>query len=208
VIPEAVRDILDGKDFARNVRLLKPERREAIRYLLGVFDGTIEHRLAPGEDPRDAHEAGLAALGELGRGDVDFLVTLLERELLSNKNEPAFSLAWVLAHLDTPRRVEPLMKAIRHQDEFVRWAACEGLRRARAKRARALLNAAASDRSSLVRGTAVDALKSIGDETSLAVLEKRLRDRYPGIRVAAAKAARAIRKRRPNKRLKLPPRVD
>lgn len=195
MIPEVVRDILDGKDFARNVRLLKPQRREAIRYLLGVLDGTIAYHLAPGVDARDAHDACTGAVAELGKGDVDFLVALLERELPSGKNQPAFSLAWVLAHLDTPGRVEPLMKAIRHKDEFVRWAACEGLRRARAKRARVLLNAAAADRSSLVRSTAVDALRSIGDATSLPVLEKRLRDRYPGIRVAAANAARAIRAR-------------
>ena len=36
--------------------------------------------------------------------------------------------------------------------------------------------------------------------TSLPVLEKRLRDRYPGIRIAAAKAVRAIRARHPEKR--------
>ena len=168
-----------------------------MRYLLGVFDGSIQYRPPAGEDPREAYERALGALGEWGSGDIDFLVDLLERELPSGKNEPAFSLAWVLAHLDTPSRVDPLMKAIRHPDQYVRWAACEGLRLARASRARALLNAAAADRSSLVRGSAVEALQSIGDATSLPVLEKRLRDRYPGIRVAAAKAARAIRKRQP-----------
>jgi HEAT repeat protein len=195
VIPEVVHDILNGKDVARNVRLLEPERREAIRYLLALLDGTTAYHLAPGVDPRDAHVEALNAVAHLGKGDIDYLVDALERELPFNRIQPAFSLAWVLAHLDTPKRVEPLMKAIRHKDRFVRWAACEGLRRARAKRARALLNAAAADRCSLVRGTAVDALKSIGDETSLPVLEKRLGDRYPGIRAAAAKAAAAIRRR-------------
>jgi HEAT repeat protein len=41
----------------------------------------------------------------------------------------------------------------------------------------------------------VEALIRAGDETSLPVLEKRLRDRYPGIRETAARAIDAIKRR-------------
>jgi HEAT repeat protein len=87
------------------------------------------------------------------------------------------------------------MRVIKHKDEFVRSRACEGLHRFRARRARPLLNAAAADRASTVRYSAVEALAGLGNATSLPVLEKRLQDRYPGIRTAAAKAISAIKRR-------------
>ena len=114
----------------------------------------------------------------------------------STDMKPAFTLVWVLAHLDAPVAANVMIGAATHRNEFVRWAAVIGLGRLRLKRARLVLNKAAADRSSAVRGAAVRALKSIGDESTLPVLEKRLSDRYPGIRSAAAEAIEAIQRRR------------
>lgn len=197
-IAEVVQKILDDtylRDFNSNVELLEPVRREAILYLLSLLDGTTRYALAPGVDARDARDRCAWALQALGEGDIDFIISLLERELASDKTQPAFALTSVVAQRSAPRRVDVLMKAIKHKDEFVRWEACEGLHRARARRARPLLNAAAADRASSVCHRAVEALAGLGDATSLPVLEKRLQDRYPGIRAAAAKAIGAIEKR-------------
>jgi HEAT repeat protein len=198
MIAEVVQKILDDsylRDFNRNVESLEPVRREAILYLLSLLDGTTKYDLAPGVDARDAGDRCAWALQSLGEGDIDFIISLLEKELTSDKTQPAFALTSVVAQRSAPRRVDVLMKAIKHKDEFVRSRACEGLHLARARRARPLLNAAAADRASNVRYSAVLALAGLGDTTSLPVLEKRLQDRYPGIRAAAAKAIGAIEKR-------------
>jgi hypothetical protein len=195
VIADVVREILNGKDFLKNVELLKSRRREAILYVLSILDGTTPYELEKGVHPFDAHDAAHDVVGSLGFDDFDFLIQLLETALQSEKSEPAFSIAWVLAYSGNSKAIDPLMKAMTHKSESVRWAACTGLQRFRAKRARPLLNTAAAARSSFIRGCAVDALKSIGDASSLPVLKKRLNDRYPGIRDAAAKAIEAIQRR-------------
>lgn len=202
MIAEVVQKILDDsylRDFNSNIELLEPVRREAILYLLSLLDGSTRYDLAPGVDARDAHDRCAWALQALGEGDIDFIIGLLEKELTSDKTQPAFALTSVVAQRSAPRRVDVLMKAIKHKDEFVRWEACEGLHRARSRRARPLLNAAAADRASAVRHSAVEALAGLGDATSLPVLKKRLQDRYPGIRAAAVKAIGAIEKRRSRK---------
>ncbi|HET6778825.1 MAG TPA: HEAT repeat domain-containing protein, partial [Gemmatimonadales bacterium] len=160
-ISEVAQDLLNGKDFLGNVRRLETNRREAILYLLSVLGTPTDARPGPGVHPVDWSEAALSAISELGKKDVRFLVGLLLDGLHSPTMHPAFPLAWVLAHLDTRQAVEPLMKAVEHRDKYVRWAACTGLGRLRSKRARPLLNAAAADRSSMVRHCAVEALKSI-----------------------------------------------
>ena len=193
----AARDLLDGKDFEANLNRLKTRHREAIQYFLSVLSGQTNYKPAKGVHPVDASDAALAAISALGKHDVDFLIDLLTSALESPDINPAFSLAWVLAHLDAKEAIETLMLAMQHKNEYVRWAACTGLQRYASKRARPLLNAAARDRSSMVRSSAVEALKTIGDETSLAPLENCLRDRFPGIRSAAAEAIDAIRKRIP-----------
>jgi HEAT repeat protein len=141
----------------------------------------------------------METLSRLAREDVGHLVALLRAELQHDRMQPAFSLAWTLAHLDDPAALGVLMTAVRHRDAYVRWAACIGLRRLRAVEARALLNVAAADRSSLVRSEAVEALEQQGDTSSLPVLTKRLQDRYPGIQLAAKQAIGAIERRTTSK---------
>jgi HEAT repeat protein len=196
-IPPVARELLDGKDFEENLNRLKTRHREAIHYFLSVLSGQTDYKPATGVHPVDASDAAIGAISALGKNDVEFLLGLLVSALQSSDMQPAFSLAWVLAHLDAKEAIDTLMLAMRHKNEFVRWAACIGLKRYASKRARPLLNAAAADRSSMVRSTAVEALKIVGDATSLAPLEKCLRDRFPGIRSAAAEAIEAIKKRVP-----------
>jgi len=194
-VPEIVRDLLDGNDFDRNLRRLHAHRREAIVYLLAVLGGETPYEFGPGVHPIDALDAAHAAIRVLGAAEPDFVIGLLQDALGSPAHHPAAPLALAVADLGTAKMVEPLMVAIRHRDEWVREAACGGLRRARARRALPLLNKAALDRSSTVRSSAVKALKTLGDRTSLPFLQKRLKDRYPGIRTAAMAAIKAIEKR-------------
>jgi HEAT repeat protein len=196
-VPEIVRDLLDGKAFDRNLGRLRARRREAILHLLAVLGGEADYTFGPGVHPIDALDTAHAALSLLGAGDPDFVIELLQDALRSPAYHPARPLALAVADLGTAKTVEPLMEAIRHRDEWVRDAACDGLRRARARRALPSLNRAALDRSSTVRSSAVRALKTLGDRTSLPFLKRRLRDRYPGIRTAALEAIKAIEKRTP-----------
>ena len=191
-IAKIVQHIIDGQNLAANVALLQKDRRKAIAYLLPFLDGTMQVVPAVGVDGRDAHDNIMGALFRLGREDVEYLVGLLRAELQHDRMQPAFSLAWALAYLDDRAALDVLMTAVRHRDAYVRWAACIGLRRLRVEEARALLNLAAADRSSLVRLEAVEALEDQGDLSSLPMLTKRLQDRYPGIRLAAEKAIAAI----------------
>ena len=198
-IAEIVQCIMDGRGVPANVALLQKDRRKAIAYLLSVLEGGRSLVQAEGVDGRDAHDNLAGALFQLGREDVGHLVALLRAELQHNRMQPAFSLAWALAHLDDRAALDVMMTAVRHRDAYVRWAACIGLRRLHAEEARALLNAAAADRSSLVRSEAVEALEQQGDTSSLPVLTKRLHDRYPGIQLAARQAISAIERRTASK---------
>lgn len=194
-IAEIVQSIIDGLDLPANVALLQEHRREAIAYLLPLLDGRMPVVQAEGVDGRDAHDNIMEALFRLGREDVDHLVTLLRAELQHDRMQPAFSLAWTLAHLDDRAALDVLTTGVRHRDAYVRWAACIGLRRLGAPESLGLLNAAAADRSSDVRLEAVEALARQGDASSLPVLTKRLQDRYPGIQDAARQAIDAIERR-------------
>jgi HEAT repeat protein len=190
------RDVIDGKDVPENIRRLKPRAREAIAHFVSILEGKAPFAPSPGVDLRDAYEQVTNAICALGADDPGHLADLLRAALRTGAHQPAFSLAWGLAHMDAKEAVEPLVLAMGHRDEYVRWAACIGLRRRRVARARPLLVEAAAARSSVVRHEAVIALRSLGDETALPVLKKRLADRYPGIRDAAAEAIDAIEARR------------
>ena len=190
-----IQDIVDGRNIASSVTRLQPQRRKAIAYLLTVLDGRRTVVPANGVDGRDAHDNLAEALLLLGREDIDHLVALLRAALRRDGMQPAFSLTWTLAHLDDRTALDVLMTAVRHRDAYVRWAGSIGLRRLGAEEALAALNAAAADRSSLVRGEAVDALAQQGDASSLPVLTKRLGDRYPGIQAAAKRAIETIERR-------------
>ena len=192
---QAIDAIASGIDLDRSLPVLRQDRTRAIAHLLAALSGSSHVNVAGQTHPRDAHDHLLGALAILASEDVDHRVALLRDALDANESAHAFPLAWTLAQLKRPVAVDVLMSALASRDPFVRWAACDGLRRLRARRARSVLNRAAADRHPLVRGKAVDALRQLGDESSLAVLRKRLGDRYPGIRVAARRAIDAIDKR-------------
>jgi hypothetical protein len=190
-----VQHVIDGVDVAGNIRRLKPRAREAIAHLLRIVEGKAPFVPSAGVDLRDAYDRVSDAVSALGADDPGYLADLLRAALRTGAHQPAFSLAWGLAHMDAKEAVEPMLLAMGHRDEYVRWAACTGLRRQRVARARPLLVEAAAARSSMVRHEAVIALRSLGDENALPVLKKRLADRYPGIREAAAEAIAAIEAR-------------
>ena len=194
-IPKIIQQIIDGRDVRASVEPLRRNPHRAIAYLLPLLDGRKEVRPADSVDGRDAHNNIQEALFLLGRENVEHLASLLRAELQNDRMQPAFSLAWTLAHLGDRAALGVLVTAVRHRDAYVRWAACTGLRRLQAEETRDTLNLAASDRSSMVRLEAVEALEHVGDQSSIPVLRKRLRDRYPGIQSAAERAIKAIEQR-------------
>lgn len=194
----AIKRILKGQSSGDDLQLFRQDPDTAIRQLLGIVEGKTFDRTHSGLEQREAADAAIAALCALGASHAKLLIAFLERSLGSGSASTSFALMWALAHSNTTTGLDVSAKALEHEDRFVRWAACKDLARRRPERVRSLLNRAASDRTSLVRSTAVEALITAGDETSLPVLEKRLRDRYPGIRASAAKAIAAVNTRRTN----------
>jgi hypothetical protein len=190
-----IQSILNGESFDHGLELLQERPRAAIRHLLRVIQGEAFEPTHSALQQREASDAAIAALCSVGASHPELLIGFLERSLVSGPPSSSFALTWALAHSDTTSGLPASAKALQHADRFVRWAACKDLARRRPDNVRALLTKASSDRASLVRSTAVEALIRAGDETSLPVLEKRLRDRYPGIRETAARAIDAIKRR-------------
>ena len=191
-----IQSVLNGESFDHGLRLLQNRPHTAIRHLLRVVDGKAFDPSHSGPQQREAADTAIAALCLLGASHPKLLIAFLDRSLVSGTTASSFALTWALAHSDTTSGLRSSAKALEHEDRFVRWAACKDLARRRGHRVRSLLNKAVNDRVSLVRSTAVEALITAGDETSLPVLEKRLRDRYPGIRETAARAIASINRRR------------
>ena len=198
-IAEIIQRILDGGSTNDGLQLLQKRPRAAIRHLLRAVEGKALDPTLSGGEQREAADTAIAVLCLLGASHPELLIAFLERNLVSGTTNSSFALTWALAHSRTTGGLSVSTRALEHKDRFVRWAACKDLARRRGAAVRSLLNKAASDRASLVRSTAVEALITTGDETSLPVLEKGLRDRYPGIRKLAARAIDAINRRRTDK---------
>jgi HEAT repeat protein len=197
---EIVNRLLQGESFDRGLERLQKRPRAAIRQLHHAVEGKALDTAVSGVQQREAGDIATAALCALGASHAELLIEFLDRHLVNGTSSSSFALTWALAHSGTTAGLRTSAKALEHKDRFVRWAACTDLARRRGDGICFLLNKAASDRASLVRSTAVEALISSGDHTSLPVLENRLRDRYPGIRGAAAKAIDAINARQKGKR--------
>jgi HEAT repeat protein len=131
--------------------------------------------VALGRPDRAAYERG-AAVGALIFGLKN--TTGYKRQEMVN----------VLAEIDDPRVVKPLIDALRDSDANVRSAVVEALGRLRDARAIDPLIVTLKDKESRVRSSAIEALTRIGDAKAVPAIAKCLKDPAWDVRIAATQA--------------------
>ena len=109
-----------------------------------------------------------------------------------------FALVWCVQGLTEGPVVDLFTHAFRHKDQYVRWAAIEGLKYCSDPALIPVFVAALKDRSHLVKAVAVEWFKSHGDASAIGALERLLTlpsliKTSPGLVQQAGEALRALR---------------
>jgi len=142
----------------------------------------------PGQDPREVIEALGAVLHAIARKDATSLIEILDK----NDAPPDPELVVLVGALASGRKeqvVGPLIRALKHRNAFVRWAAVSSLVRLRTRKAVEPLTVALSDRSTWVKGEVVRALISSKFYRTTAAIEplrrivrnQRIKRQLPGM---------------------------
>jgi HEAT repeat protein len=97
-----------------------------------------------------------------------------------------FPLVWIMQGVQDDLAFEILKDAIKDRDQYIRWAAAEGLAKSHKKERIELLIMCLKDRSHLVKGVAVGAMKGIKDKRAIPLLKhivslKSMQENAPGI---------------------------
>ena len=157
----------------------------------------VQRVLAKLRKAKTRDEADLLT-GELARAAQQSPVEVVD--LYYTRRKQIFSLVWCLHGLKNEAVIDLYQHALNHKDKYVRWAAIEGLAYSHEPALNAVFVAALKDRSPMVKGVAVEWLKSHGDSTALGPLERlvglpSLATIAPGIVKQAKAAMRLIRAR-------------
>jgi len=132
-------------------------------------------------------------LARAARKDVKEII-----DLYHTTKADAFALVWCLQGITEDAVIELFKQALQHKDSNVRWAAMEGLKHSSRRTLIPIFIAALNDRSDMVRGVAVDWLKSHGDASAIGPLQRlsklpRLIRNSPGTVKQAERAVRRLR---------------
>lgn len=92
-------------------------------------------------------------------------------EYFDNYPEHQFSIAWCLAHVRSNQTKEFFLKHARDKDQYIRWCAYVSLGHYRTKEMIDLFVKGLRDRSSLVKGEALKAVRGMNDERIAAALK-------------------------------------
>lgn len=119
-------------------------------------------------------------------------------DLFYTTQEDTFALVWCLQGLTDDAVIDLYTHALKHKDQYVRWAAVEGLKYSSHPALVPIFIAALKDRSHMVKGVAVEWLRSHGDSNAIAPLERLLKlpsmiRTSPGIVNQAKEAVRLLR---------------
>lgn len=113
-------------------------------------------------------------LSRAARRNIDEVIRLFH-----TKRDDTFMLVWCLQGLTNPRVVEIFKQAIKHKDQYVRWAAVEGLKHSTKSELIPTFIAALNDRAHIVKLVAVEWLKVNGDASAIGPLERIIK--LPGV---------------------------
>ena len=144
---------------------------------------------------RDQYEERLAALARLAVEHPNEIIALYHAGAFDQ-----MPLVWCLQGQSSNAVIDLFHEALKHSNQYVRWAAAEGIDRSGRRDQVAVFVEALKDRSHLVRGVAVGYLKRHGDASALPGLTylaglKSMRRNSPGTVKTAEEAIKAIRKR-------------
>jgi len=91
-------------------------------------------------------------------------------DLYHTTKSDAFMLVWCLQGLTDIAVIDLYKEALTHKDHYIRWAAIEGLKHSSRRALIPIFIAALKDRSDMVKGVAVEWLKSHGDVSAIGPL--------------------------------------
>jgi HEAT repeat protein len=180
-------------DFQKNIDSLKSHGEKAIIALLNAKATHI-----PGNrDGRDSVTDILTAISEISKDHKEFVLNLFSEELNKSNEQQKYisSLAWTLSAIDSKQVVPLLIKGLKHENKWIRWACCESLLRIKDVNSISGLITALGDRSSLVKSTAIEALSEFGTSEVIPHLEKLSRSKNKEISENARKAIESINRR-------------
>jgi HEAT repeat protein len=95
-------------------------------------------------------------------------------DLFYTTQDDTFALVWCLQGVTSDPVIDVYKHALKHKDQYVRWAAIEGLKYFSHRTLIPVFIAALMDRSHLVKQVAVDWLKINGDSSAVDPLERLL----------------------------------
>jgi HEAT repeat protein len=173
----------------------------AVRAALKAMRGPVP----PGGHARDMVEALGIVLRAIARRDAAPLIDVLERNAAPADPE----LMFLVGALEAGRKrqvLEPLIRALKHPSPVVRWSAAGALVRLRRPRATGPLTDALRDRSSMVHGTVVFALRDSKFYRTPAAIEplrrivrnQRTKKQLPGLWQAAREVLATLEREFPN----------
>jgi len=172
---------------ARNpaVARLAAHGARALRPVLRAMHGPYP----PEQHPRDVVEALGLVLHEMARRDPQPLIDLLDHDGAPADPQLSFVVG-ALAEAPKQLALEPLVRALlRHRDSLVRWCAAGALIKLRSKQAIIPLVAALRDRSPMVKGEIIAAMrrskffrtKEATEPLRRIVASKRIKTQWPGL---------------------------
>jgi HEAT repeat protein len=191
-IKDLIAAVIAGSELRSAWERLSACGQQGVDAILDALQG--ERGPAPADrHPRDIHEdlsGGLQAIAEV---NPEPLIVALAR-----RPEHTFSLIWALGSSREDAAVQALVEYAKHKDQWVRWAAVEGLVRFRKKSLLQPLLDALRDRSDQVRFTALTGLVKIADRRAIEPLKHYLADKRlkPGGRRIAGELLAKLEKSR------------
>ena len=168
-----------GPVNASVIRLPNINRENRMQTGVSELDHALE-RLANARD-RDEHHKLLGELAPIAAQHVETIALKFEHDSF-----PKFNTIWALIGQTDENVIELFCRALSDPDKYVRWAASEALARCNDSAAIQALVTALKDRSTLVKGVAVTAMKHLKPKTAVPQLKKIVQSKHlmkhsPGI---------------------------
>jgi HEAT repeat protein len=170
VVADLVKNLVAGIEVRLTCKRLSNCGRVGVDAILDALEG--KH----GQPPKNRHARDLSedlqgALFAIASVNPDPLI-----EALNRRPQHAFPLIWALGGSSDNAAVsmDTLVEYSKHQDQWVRWAAIEGLVRLRKKAILQPLLVALRDRSDMVCFSAIKGLEKIADHTAIEPLKRYL----------------------------------
>lgn len=191
-LDDLVHNVLCGIDIRLTFLRLRKSGRAGVNKVLDAMEGKLGQP-PKSRHPRDVHDDLIGVLQAVAKGDVTPLI-----DCLKSRPEHAWAVIWALGSSRRKIATATLIEYSRHKEMWVRWSAVEGLARNPKESSMNALLAALSDRSDMVRFSALIGLESIADDRAIEGIRRYLANKRlsPGGKSIAAELLTKLEKRR------------